>query len=135
YRQQKTYAKHDVSMYLDRKDMIGSDNVTNRGMLFQPLILIGIVILGLTFFMFHILTFVLGHLSVNLFNIFLTVESTVLAVVFLVLLALNVSFFYSGIRLCFKYRDPTSVYMIPLLFWVRAIAWMVGGIQGILQRR
>ncbi|MHA1861605.1 MAG: hypothetical protein ACTSVM_04855, partial [Candidatus Ranarchaeia archaeon] len=111
------------------------DNVTNRGMLFQPLILIGIVILGLTFFMFHILTFVLGHLSVNLFNIFLTVESTVLAVVFLVLLALNVSFFYSGIRLCFKYRDPTSVYMIPLLFWVRAIAWMVGGIQGILQRR
>jgi cellulose synthase/poly-beta-1,6-N-acetylglucosamine synthase-like glycosyltransferase len=121
FRQQYRYARNDILRLRYGNLNPFKDNVTSVWMFLQP-ILISIAMLLI----------LLGFVIVPLAAAYAPYLSRQLALFgLLLLLGLTLWFFAWGVRLAVQYGDITATVGVPLLMFVRALAWVSGGLVGL----
>ena len=111
FKQQFTYGFNAIRLYIKHFFFITKDTKTRKEMFFQPPIIL------LTFFFF-----LLGILWQPFIYIGLTITASLL-----------IFYVVSAVRLANKFKDPSSIPYLFVIFITRVAAWTIGGVYGVIK--
>ena len=111
FKQQFTYGFNAIRLYIKHFFFITKDTKTRKEMFFQPPVVL------LTFFFF-----LLGILWQPFIYIGLTITASLL-----------IFYVVSAVRLANKFKDPSSIPYLFVIFITRVAAWTIGGVYGVIR--
>jgi len=106
YRQQLQYGKNSLKLYFKHGRLARGDEITDVGMNIQPALLLAII----AFFLVGI---------IEVFRPLWYVSCLILALML-------IYFVYSAVKIAVKFHDGVALRLV-VLYFVRAVAWFVGG--------
>ena len=111
FKQQFTYGFNAIRLYVKHFLFITKDTKTRKEMFFQP----PIILIAFLFFLFGILWLPLIYIGL------------------IITASLLIFYIVSAVRLANKFKDPSSIPCLFIIFITRVAAWTIGGVYGVIR--
>jgi cellulose synthase/poly-beta-1,6-N-acetylglucosamine synthase-like glycosyltransferase len=111
FKQQFTYGFNAIRLYIKHFSFITKDTKTRKEMFFQP----PIMIIAFLFFLLGLFWRPLIYISL------------------LLTASLLIFYFVSAVRLATKFKDPSSIPYLSIIYLTRVVAWTIGGVYRIIR--